>query len=138
MMQGGMVSSSLRELVRQGISFLGVGLIATAVQYLILLALVELLGWSAVVSSSIGYAISALLNYFLNYRYTFRSNSAHHRAFPKFAVVAGAGLVLNAILMELFINKMQIYYLLAQLLTTGIVLVWNFLANRLWSFRTSG
>jgi putative flippase GtrA len=33
-----------------------------------------------------------------------------------------------------FTAWMDIHYVLAQLITTGIVLVWTFFANRFWTF----
>jgi putative flippase GtrA len=129
--------SQVPEVARQGASFLAVGLVATGLQYLILVALVEFLRWPVVTSSSIGFALSALLNYSLNHRYTFRSDAPHHRAFPKFFSVAAAGLALNALLMDMLANKAMIPYLMSQVICTGIVLIWNFTANRVWTFGLS-
>ena len=81
-----------------------------------------------------GAVLGALVNYVLNRRYTFRSGKGHREALTKFFVVAGAGLLLNGLIMWLFVDGLGLYYLLAQLLATGLVLVWNFAGNRCWTF----
>ena len=53
--------------------FLLVGGFATALQYAVLAVLVQTAGIDPVLASSIGYLVSALANYELNYRLTFRS-----------------------------------------------------------------
>jgi putative flippase GtrA len=111
-----------------------VGVIATIVQYTILIALVEILSVDPVAASVSGYMPSAVVNYALNYRYSFRSSAAHGKAFPKFIFVSGVGLVLNGALMALWVRGFSLDYLMAQIATTGIVLFWSFAANRVWSF----
>jgi 4-amino-4-deoxy-L-arabinose transferase-like glycosyltransferase len=76
-----------------------------------------------------------LINYALNHGLTFRSEEPHHRTFPKFAFIAGLGLGLNLSLMALFVHRLKLYYMFAQVLATGVVLVWNFVGNRWWTFR---
>lgn len=124
----------LKQLVR----FLGVGTIATLLQYLILIALVEFLGISAVAASATGFAISAVFNYSANYYFTFASQEKHRVAGLKFALVASLGLVLNTLSMYLLVDLFALQYLIAQILSTGLVLVWNFFANRHWTYKVSG
>lgn len=127
--------SNKRGLLTRFAGFTGVGAVATATQYLILILLVTFAGLSPPIGSSIGFALSALLNYYLNYRYTFQSTAAHHDAFPRFAAMALVGLVLNAVLMWLLTARPGIHYLAAQVITTGAVLVWNFWVSARWTFR---
>lgn len=124
----------LQGWVRRFAGFLGVGVLATALQYLILLLGVEVFGAGPVLASSVGFAVSAVANYLLNYRYTFRSERRHSSAAVRFAAVAAAGLVLNALLMDALTARLGVPYIAAQVLTTGAVLAWNFVAHALWSF----
>jgi putative flippase GtrA len=121
-------------LTRKFASFAGVGALATAAQYLILVTLVQGFNVRATVASALGFILIVGFNYFANYRWTFRSARPHSAAFPRFAFVAGVGLLLTALFMHLLTSIVGLNYLLAQLLTTAGVLVWNFFANLLWSF----
>lgn len=115
--------------------FCGIGGISTAIQFAVLGALVELLSLSPIAASIIGYCTSALTNYALNYRFTFASDQPHSVTLPRFALVSTTGLAINAGLMTLFVTFLGANYWIAQGLSTGAVLVWNFGANLAWSFR---
>jgi putative flippase GtrA len=53
--------------------------------------------------------------------------------------VAAVGFVLTGFLMHLLVDRLGVLYLAAQLVTTGIVLFWSFIAHKVWTFaRRSG
>ena len=133
----GVVSLELpvnRILVRRFIGFIAIGGVATVLQYVVLVAAVEKLGTSPVTGSSVGYVLSAVVNYLLNYHFNFRSRSPHMIAASRFAVVSVCGLLLNGAVMALLGHVPGMPYLLAQVAATAVVLGWNFLGNALWSF----
>jgi len=128
----------MNKLRNTGIRFLRfatVGAIATGIHYLIVIVLVDAVNMEAVRASSIGFVISAILNYQLNYRYTYHSKVEHRGAIIKFFVVASVGLVLNATTMHVVTEVGGVHYMLAQLIATLLVLVWNFAGNGLWTFK---
>lgn len=114
--------------------FLLVGGAATAIHFGVLVLAVELAHVPATLASTAGFLVSAIANYLLNYRFTFRSNAAHGGAALRFACVALAGLVINAAMMGLLAQVAGWPYLLAQVLATGCVLAWNFCAHASWTF----
>jgi putative flippase GtrA len=122
-------------LAAQFLRFCGAGAAATAAQYAALVTLASLLQMGAVPASALAYSLGALINYILNYRYTFRSTSGHHAAMVRFTVVALAGLALNTAFMYLLTRGLGAHYLVAQVFATGAVLIWNFAANRAWTFK---
>jgi len=68
----GLYAKNAYSLIREQFGrFIVIGGFATILQYLILIGLVQTLEVDAVLASSIGFLISALFNYALNYRYTF-------------------------------------------------------------------
>jgi putative flippase GtrA len=125
-----------REIIAQLAKFTVVGAFGTIVHYTILILLVEKMSVGAVLGSSVGAVTGALVNYFLNYYFTFQSERRHSEAIVQFYVVAGAGFLINALFMWVLADILSIYYLVAQLITTGIVLLWNFWINRIWTFRS--
>jgi putative flippase GtrA len=120
----------------QFIRFAGVGVIGTGAHYLVLVALMELFDGEAIIASSAGALTGALVNYILNYHFTFRSNKRHVEAMTKFLAIAAVGFVLNGLLMSLLVYGLGLFYLAAQVLTTLTVLIWNFAGNRWWTFAT--
>lgn len=116
------------------IKFSAVGALGTLAHYSVLVFLVQFLSANVLVASSIGAIVGAIVNYFLNYKWTFNSNKRHSEAMAKFFTVATVGFVMNGLFMALFTEALAMYYLIAQVMTTGIVLFWNFLANHYWTF----
>lgn len=114
------------------IAFALVGVLGTLVHYAILYTLVEFNAVNPVSASGWGALSGLIVNYVLNFKLTFNSQQTHARTFPKFALIAGFGFALNLALMTLLTE--HIYYLYAQILTTVVVLFWNFFANMFWTF----
>jgi putative flippase GtrA len=126
-----------RRLPSQIIAFTGVGLLAAVVHYGLLVGLVELAGWRAIPATLTGYIGGGIVSYGLNRRHTYRSDRPHEEAGWRFAVVAAVGFGLTYLSMSLLHGQLGIQYVVAQVLTTGIVLVWSFIAHKLWTFRGS-
>lgn len=79
-------------------------------------------------------SVGAMVNYFLNDCVTFKSTKSHHEAMIKFFTVGAIGLILNTLMMALATEVFALYYLLAQVISTGLFLFWNFIGNRRWTF----
>ncbi|UGQ46559.1 GtrA family protein [Massilia endophytica] len=120
--------------LRSGIAFILVGGCATALHYLTAFACVVLFAVPVLAASGIGFVLSAAANYLANARFTFRSAAAHRSAAPRFAIVACSGLALNSILLAQGMAA-GLGAVPAQILATIGVLIWNYLASALWTFR---
>ena len=129
--------TGMAALFRQFINFTGVGFVSAIGHYGLLIALVQLAGVAAVPASAAGALLGAWINYTLNYHFTFRSSKRHREAVLKFAAVATVGLVLNTLFMWVGVDLIGAHYLLAQVVTTGLVLIWSFAGNRFWTFQSS-
>lgn len=123
-------------LLRQFLTFSGVGLVAAIAHYGVLIALVEGVGMAPVIATLWGFLAGAAVSYVLNRRYTFRSDRPHSAAVPRFLAVSTGGFFLNGLVMWVLNENWGVQYLLAQVIATLIVLSWNFSANLLWTFRT--
>jgi putative flippase GtrA len=122
------------SLPRQFTAFALVGVAATALHYAVLVALVELAQWRAVPAALAGYVVGGIVSYILNRRHTFASERPHAQATWRFALVALIGFCLTWVFMRVFVERLGAPYPLAQVVTTGIVLFWSYIANRLWTF----
>jgi putative flippase GtrA len=127
--------ADFNQIVAKFFRYAGVGVICTAAHYLVLVVLVGGLGFRPLVGSSAGFMIGALVNYVLNYRYTFRSDHRHREALPKFYLVAVTGFLLNGMVILVLAERLGLQYLLAQVVASGILLIWGFSANHFWTFR---
>lgn len=120
---------------RQFMSFAGVGLLAAVFHYGTLIGLVEFGVLDPVAATLCGFIAGGLVSYILNRSLTFRSDRPHHAALPRFLLIAGVGFALTGLLMGVFHTWLALPYVPAQFVVTGIVLLWTFSANRLWTFR---
>lgn len=118
----------------QLLRFTGIGGFCTVVQYIIMWLLTELLSIPPVTSSTVGYIISAILNFQLNKKYTFKSNKNNSETIPRFIMVVLIGVFINGLSLEILIRALSTHYLIAQIGATLITLIWNFFANRIWTF----
>ena len=128
------LSRSLALLARQFTAFFGVGLVAAVAHYGLLIALVEGGGLHPVPATLAGYVAGGLVSYALNRRHTYTSRRPHREATWRFALVALVGFLLTWLFMHSFTIGLGAPYLPAQLVTTGIVMLWSFLAHKAWTF----
>lgn len=135
-----MLSARLRDLAarpgaKQFLRFATVGAAATIVQYAVLVVLVEFVRVQPVPAAVLAYMCGALVSYILNARYTFgASNTAFGKGLVKFLIVNVIGLGLNTAIFTTLVH-LHVHYLLAQMVATGLVLIWNYAGARLFVFR---
>jgi putative flippase GtrA len=125
-----------KTLAQQFFRFILVGSVVALIQFSILFALVQYMEVKSLYASSLGFVISAVLNYILNYTFTFRSKANHRKALARFLAVASVGLVLNGTLMKIGTDILSIHYIYSQIGAIACVIIWNFFANRKWTFST--
>ena len=102
--------------------------------FAVLAGLVQHAAADAVLASQLGAVCGALANYILNRRINYRTEASHRSTGPKFFLVAAIGFAINGFLMIILVQLLRWNYLLAQVATTALVLLWNFAANHFWTF----
>ncbi len=122
------------QLFQQFVAFFGVGLVAAVVHYSVLVGGVELFGLKPVPATLAGYVLGGIVSYGLNRRHTYHSERPHDEAGWRFAIVASIGFIMTFGLMKLFVERWLLPYFPMQIVTTGIVLVWSFVAHKFWTF----
>jgi putative flippase GtrA len=120
----------MRHFIRYG----AVGALATVVHYLVLIGCVELGRWPAWLASGTGAVVGAQVAYAGNRWFTFAHTGAISASWPRFQLTALLGALLGMAIVALGV-KLGLYYLLAQMLATGIGLLLTFAINRHWTFR---
>ena len=123
------------QIAHQFLRFAAVGAAGTVVQYTVLWVAVEHLAVPAAIASAIGFLLGSVVNYLLNYFITFSSAKSHTEAATKYYAVVGVAWCINTGLMTLLVHYQGWNYWIAQVLATGVGLVWNFAGSRWWAFR---
>lgn len=121
----------IRKLLRFGAS----GALATVAHFLTLILLVEFGRISPVAGTIAGSAAGALVNYLISRKYIFSSSKPHLETGPKFLAVAVGTGALNAGLVFVGTDVVELHYLLVQCVATLVVFLVNFLLNSIWTFR---
>jgi len=117
-------------------AYIGAGGIATGCHYMTTIAVVELLGVRPVLASAIGFCVGALAKYCLNYFVAFRSGERHAVAVPRFTVMLALLLALNTLVFARLNEGAGLHYMVAQVMTTALLIPPGYLLSRLWVFRS--
>lgn len=126
--------SPFHRLSRQFTAFFGVGLAAAVIHYGLLIGLVEGGALHPVPATLVGYVAGGAVSYVLNRRHTYASDRPHREATWRFAAVAFVGFLVTWLLMHAFTIWLGAPYLPAQIVTTGVVMLWSFVAHKIWTF----
>ena len=111
------------------------GSAAVAVHFAVLIAAVELLSTPPLLGSFAGFVAGSLINYSLQYSWTFQSKQNHKQAFSRYAVVTLSMLLLNLLIFKGSTDLLAIDYRLGQLLATIVVFLANYTVNSRYTFR---
>jgi putative flippase GtrA len=101
--------------------------------------MVGLVRWAnapEVFATCVGYVSGAFVKYPLNYGMVFDSQQRHSVAVVRFTIGLVIGFFLNWLVFALLLRYLNVYYMVSQVLTTGIVLFANYVLARYWIFHT--
>ena len=122
------------HLLRQFITFFGVGVAATVADWGSFFILERFLGVPSVYAALTAYCCGGVLSYVLNRVHTFESERTHLEAGWRFIAVMAVGFTLTGVFVWLFADKLGLPPMVARILSTGIVFFWNYAAHKLWTF----
>jgi putative flippase GtrA len=121
---------------KQLFAFIITGLISSLIDILFLFILVEFLAFKVILSTIISLTLATISNYLLSIKYVFETGKLKRtHEITSFFMLAGIGYFLNIGLMYLFFSIIGIYYILARILTLGILFNINFLVKKFIIFK---
>jgi putative flippase GtrA len=128
----GNTNNIVLQLIRYGF----VGSFAFLVDFGTLAFLTEFFHIHYLVSAGIAFILGLIINYYLSVKWVFNSRAMENRwlEFLLFSLIGLVGLGLNELFLWLLTDIMFIYYLLSKIITTFIVLFWNFFARKVVLF----
>jgi len=131
-----------RQLIRF-IKFATVGAIGMVVDLIVLNLLHGIIGWSLLAANSISFSTAVFSNFTWNRLWTFPESRQRplRTQLPQFALVNTIGLAINNVVLLTIFNLIRASipdpwnYNLAKVFAIGVVLFWNYGANRLWTYK---
>ena len=126
--------SKTRKLLIQIFKFGIVGGIATVIDFVFLYIFREFCHFPVLVSNTLSFCISVIYNYIASVKWVFDVNKEKDakKQFIIFIVFSVIGLLLNNAIMLLTVDFLSIYYMLAKVIATAIVMVFNFVTRKIF------
>ena len=103
----------------------------------ILTGLVEQFGTNDTIATSIGFVVGSVINYSLQYHWTFSADGPHHIMFTRYTMVTLITMSINAGIFWLFTHQLGLYYLYSQIIATGLMVFVNFHINKRFTFASA-
>lgn len=123
-----------RKLLIQIFKFAIVGGIATIIDFVFLYIFREFCHFPVLVSNTLSFCISVIYNYVASVKWVFDVNKEKDakKQFVIFIVFSVIGLLLNNAIMWITVDFLSIYYMLAKIIATAIVMVFNFITRKIF------
>ena len=121
-----------QENTKQFGKFAIVGLTSLAVDYALLMFLVEACEADLFFSTTVSFILSVIINYVLSMKYVFdhREGMSRKREFTIFAILSAVGLGLNDLYMFVGVTMLNIGYQAMKLISTFLVTWYNFFSRK--------
>ena len=116
--------SSLSRLAHYVLRFSISGGIATLAHWLLMALLIQQ-GIAPVTATAVGALTGALVNYVMQFHFTFGAKAQHQTAIPSYIVAVIISWVANLLIFRFLLLELEGNAVIAQLLTTGIVMLLN-------------
>ena len=127
---------SIKDMLEQFVKFCVVGLSGTIIDFGLTYIFKEKVRLNKYISNSIGFLSAATSNYILNRIWSFENhNPAIGEQYMLFMAISLLGLLINNGVIYLLTKKLHLNFYVAKVIATGVVTLWNFVMNYLFTFR---
>lgn len=122
----------MKDLIKQVLRFGIVGGLAFLIDFITLYICTDFLGIYYLISSFISFSVSTIFNYIASVNWVFNVNEKNSKSknFVFFVVFSIIGLIINQIIMWFSVEIIGLYYLLAKIISTVIVMIFNFITRK--------
>lgn len=109
-----------------------VGVIATIIDFVFLYIFKDVVGLHLLVANTLSFIISLICNYVASIIFVFNVDKSKNskKVFIKFIIFSVIGLGISNALLKIFVNVFDIYYLIAKVIATFVVMVFNFVTRK--------
>lgn len=128
------MKDKIKNIFLQLIKFGIVGIIATLLEWVIFYVFTNLLNVHYSISTVIGFSISTIFNYYASIKFVFNVNKDKNVVsnFINFILFSVIGLMLNELILWICIDKFYLYNMIAKVIATFIVMIFNFITRKLF------
>lgn len=117
--------------------FFVVGGICAMLDLVLIYFFTDVLGIWYLLSGVLAFVITATINFLLNKRFTFKNTALdYRRQYTQFLVVAICGLAINTSVLYICTSLLGIWYLTSRVISSLVAMLWNYLLNAKFVFRT--
>ena len=122
-----------KKLFQQIFKFGIVGGLAFLIDYGLLFLLTEFVNIHYLISSIISFIVSLIFNYILSIKWVFDvTKKQTYKEVIVFVVLSVIGLGINQLVMYVGVGKLTIHYMLVKIISTFIVMIWNFITRKIF------
>lgn len=124
----------MKTLMEQIVKFGIIGILATLLDFILMILLKEVFGVNEIIASTISFSISLVFNYICSMKYVFesREDMSKKKEFNIFVILSLIGLGLNTFFMWLLVDIFSIFYIISKAFSTCIVMIWNFVSRKIF------
>jgi putative flippase GtrA len=123
-----------RDFIMKFLKFAAVGLTGVAVDFSTTYLFKEIVKIQKYVANAVGFTVAATSNYFLNRYWTFNSHNPIPIEYFKFIFISLIGLGINTLILWILVSRYKKHFYLSKLFAIGVVTLWNFLMNLIFTF----
>ena len=109
---------------------------AAALHFYVLIAFMKYIPQiNATLATTIAFSIACIVNYNIQYHWTFKVTGSHKRFFPRYISVTISTMGLNAAVFWYYHDIVHLSYLFSQFFATSIIFLVNFIINNFFTFK---
>ena len=120
------------------IRFVMVGGVCFVTNLAVLYGGTSLLGWHYLISMAASIIVTNTFGWLLNRRWTFLGSGQHWWVeYARYMSISFSSTLISLVLMVLCVSALGIHYMIASAIIALLMLLFNFIAHRDWSFAAS-
>ena len=122
-----------KKIICQIFKFGIVGGLAFVIDYGVFTLLTQVFNIHYLISSILSFSISVIFNYIMSIKWVFDvTKKQTPKDFTVFIVLSIIGLILNSIIMYVSVDIISIHELIAKIIDTAIVMIYNFITRKIF------
>ena len=123
----------MKKLIIQLIKFGIVGVIATVIDFGVLMFLKEIMRIDVLIASAVAFLVSLIANYILSMLFVFKSSeNGKIKGFIIFVVLSIGGLLINQFIMWIGTEIFTVYYIWVKIFACVFVPIYNFVTRKIF------